>query len=81
MYTISSNDLVQVYATFCGRTIASISSTGFESIQDVLKAIRKAVGTFAGMVKLSVRNASQGWRQQRAFFIAPVPPGTQLTLF
>lgn len=81
MATITINDTVCATATFEGRTIASFSSSGFTSLADVLKAVRKALGGVVGMVRLSVRNASRGWRQERSLYIAPMRPGVQLSLF
>lgn len=81
MTTISINDTVWATVTYEGRTVVSFSSSGFSSISDVLKAVRKAVGNLVGTVRLSVRNASRGWRQERSMFIAPMRPGVQLTLF
>lgn len=81
MTTITINDTVFATATFEGRTVAAFSASGFSSISDVLKAVRKALGGVVGMVRLSVRNASRGWRQERSMYIAPLRPGVQLTLF
>ena len=44
MATITINDTVWATATFEGRTIASFTSSGFTSLADVLKAVRKALG-------------------------------------
>lgn len=81
MTSIHSSDLVLASAIYGGRTLATLSGTGFESITDVLKAIRASLGSFAGLIELTVRNASQGWRQRRSMFVAPLRPGIQLTLF
>ncbi len=50
MTTISINDTVFATATFEGRTVAAFSASGFSSISDVLKAVRKALGGVVGMV-------------------------------
>lgn len=81
MATITTNDTVWATVTYEGRTIASFSSSGFASISDVLQAVRKAVGNLVGMVRLSLRNANRGWREERSMFISPLRPGLQLTLF
>ena len=69
MTTISFSDTVQASATFAGRTVASISSSGFNSINDVLLAVRHAASGVTGLLQLSVRNATQGWRQERSLYI------------
>lgn len=69
MTTVSYNDLVQASATFEGRTVASFSASGFNSINEVLLAVRRAAGGVTGLLSLSVRNATRGWREQRALFV------------
>ena len=46
MATISINDTVWATVTYEGRTVASFSSSGFSSISDVLKAVRKRLATW-----------------------------------
>lgn len=72
MATITFSDHVQASATLRGRTIASISATGFNSINDVILAVRHAAAGISGLVSLSVRNATQGWRQERSLLILPL---------
>ncbi len=81
MATITTKDLVQVSASYHGKIVATISSTGFASLAEVLKAVRSSIGTIVGIIELSVRNASQGWRENRTMLISPLKPGTQLSLF
>lgn len=80
MTTITPDDIVMATATFRGRTIATIHSTGFTGLNDVLRAIRYAAGSLVGLLELSLRNASRGWSESRSLFLAPLRPGTQLTL-
>ena len=68
---ISSEDIVMSTATLLGTTVGTIHARGFGSMADVLNAIREACGPVAGLVQLSVRNASRGWSQRRAMFIKP----------
>ena len=79
MNTISSSDLVLVSASYRGRTIATIKSTGFSSFSDILRAIRQQFGTIVGLVNLRLRNATRGWLENRSVFIRPQQPGVQLT--
>lgn len=81
MHTIEATDIVWASATYRGRTVATFSSTGFTSLADVVRAVRLAVGTLAGSLRLTLRNASRGWTHTRSLFVAPLPAGTQLTLF
>lgn len=79
MNTISSSDLVMVSATYRGRTIATIKSTGFSSFTDVLRALRQYFGSIVGLVNLRLRNATRGWLENRSVFVRPPQPGIQLT--
>lgn len=81
MANISSSDLVCATASFHGQTIATFTSTGFSSMNDILRAIRSAAGSVVGLVEFSLLNHSKGWRECRSMFIAPPAPGVQLTLF
>lgn len=77
---IAPNDVMQARATYRGYTVATFSSTGFESLADVLRAVRCAAGSVVGFVTISLRNATRGWSQERALFIKPPAPGVQLHL-
>lgn len=81
MTTISSTDLIWATVTYNGRTIASFSDRGYTSISDVIRAVRSALGALGGIIDLSIRNASKGWRSRRTVFVEPIKPGVQLTLF
>lgn len=81
MSTISSSDILCATATLRGRRLASFTSTGFNSLAEVLRAIRCAVGSVAGLIEFSIFNTSRGWRECRSMYITPTAPGVQLTLF
>lgn len=81
MKSISSSDIVCATASYHGRTIATFTSTGFNSMSEVLSAVRNSVGSIVGLIDYSLLNHSKGWRQCRSMFIAPPAPGIQLTLF
>lgn len=74
MATITINDIVWATATFEGRTVASFSASGYSSITEVLKAVRRSLGDIVGMVRLSLRNSSRGWREERSLYITPLKP-------
>lgn len=78
---IHPEDTIMIRATYCGRIIANIISDGFEDTVDVLRAVRSAVGTIAGCINLSFRNAGNGRTGESALFITPAKPGTQQHLF
>lgn len=78
---IAPADTIMARATFRGLTVASFISSGFSDIADVLRAVRAAAGSVAGSLELNLRNATRGWTENRAVFLAPAMPGTQLSLF
>ena len=81
MKTITASDMVVTSVTYCGRTIATFSSTGFNSFAEILGAVRRTVGAVVGVVRLSILKTSRGWRQERSMYVAALRPGVQLTLF
>ena len=78
---IHPDDTIMARATFRGRTVAQFASDGFGSLAEVIRAVRAAIGSLAGWIDLNLRNATRGWTTNRAIFIAPAAPGTQLSLF
>ena len=78
---ISSSDMMMATAVYLGRTVATIRSTGFSSLADVINAVRMAAGGLAGVVQLSLRNTTRGRRENRAVYILPPSrkEGIQLT--
>lgn len=71
MLTISFSDTVLASATYQGRTVATLRSSGFNSINEVMLALRRAATGITGFINLSVRNASRGGREERSLFIMP----------
>ena len=59
--SITASD--QVFATLeaGGRILARLSSINFGSIGEVIDAIYRMAGKFAGIARVSIRNKSQGW--------------------
>lgn len=59
--TLTLGDNVFASLTVDGRSIASINSTRFSSINDIISLIYHLAGRFAGSAKLTIRNQSRGW--------------------
>lgn len=78
---IAPTDTIMARATYRGRIVANFISTGFDDLAQVLRAVRAAAGSVVGYLELNLRNATRGWTDDRALFIAPPAPGTQLSLF
>lgn len=81
MTTISSNDIVWATAIYCGKPVVTFADSGYDSISDVFRAVRAALGPLTGIVELCIRNASRGWSRRRTMLIEPFRAGVQLTLF
>lgn len=81
MNVIQASDTIMARGTYLGRTVVDFASTGFENINDVLSAVAMSAGNLRGLLRISLRNSTRGWSQVRSMFVAPAPPGTQLTLF
>lgn len=79
--SINPTDTIMARATYRGHTVANFISTGFGDLAEVLRAVRAAAGNVVGYLELNLRNATRGWSDERALFIAPTAPGTQLSLF
>lgn len=87
MDTISINDIIYATATVNGSTTANLRLSGLSSASDVVRAIRREIGSFTGMITITTRNMTQGWSRRKSLYLAPrypkptPSPGTQLTLF
>ena len=79
--SISPSDTIMARATYRGLTVANFISHGFVDLAEVLGAVRAAAGSVVGYLEINLRNATRGWSEDRALFIAPPSPGTQLSLF
>lgn len=81
MATILSTDVIFATVTRRGRTIASLSLSGVTSLAQIINHIRSLVSDTMGILTLSLRNSTQGWRQERNIILKPHCRATQLSLF
>lgn len=81
MAKISFNDIVMATATLRGTKVASFTSSGFNSMEELIRAVACSVGASIGMIDLDLRNSTQGWRERRSIYIPKAPAGLQLSLF
>lgn len=83
MGQINASDII--YATVCqhGRQVASIRISGLTTTQQVMAMARSAASGCLGLVRLTLRNGTQGWSRTLSMMLrdrtetAPV----QLSLF
>lgn len=81
MDIINTSDIIFASATIHGTIAVTLQLSGLHSVSEIIKAIRNEIGSFSGLLSLSVRNLSQGWARQHSIYIAAAAPGTQLSLF
>lgn len=81
MEKITINDIIFATATIQGRITANIKLSGLSSLADIISAIKRELGSFSGLLTITLRNISQGWTRQRSLYVAPIAAGTQLSLF
>ena len=59
--TMTASDQILATLTMNGKVMATLSSDGFQSFDEVVRAIRSAAGHLMGLCNVSVRNRTQGW--------------------
>ena len=70
MTTIHATDTIFATAVSGNATVATVHSTGFTSMADIITYIRLQKATLAGLVTIHLRNASQGWHQTSAVYLS-----------
>ncbi len=70
--TIHPTDLLSVTLQ-CGRNISTISMSGLSAMGDVMKRLRSEAQGIAGVVRVIVRNRTQGWAQQHTLAFRNAP--------
>ena len=85
MKKININDIIFATAIIRGTVTASLRLSGLSSVADVIKAIKREIGSFSGIMTVSMRNMTQGWSEQKSLYLSPVvakrSSGIQLSLF
>ena len=61
MEKISINDIIFATAKIQGRVAASLRLSGIASMADVIKEIKREIGSANGLLTISLRNMTQGW--------------------
>lgn len=70
MKTIDRNDIVFATAKTFGTINADLRLSGIGSVDEAIKAIKSEIGAFTGLVRISLRNATQGWSENRSLYLA-----------
>ncbi len=69
MKTIDRNDIVFATAKIFGTVSADIRLNGICSVDEAITAIKGEIGTFTGLVRISLRNATQGWSENKSLYL------------
>ncbi|MDE6110166.1 MAG: hypothetical protein K2F72_07790 [Muribaculaceae bacterium] len=80
MNTIDINDIVFATASLHGRNIANIRFSGVISTSDIIARLKQLFGDAAGMIKITLRNVTQGWCRVLNLYMKK-REGVQLSLF
>lgn len=80
MGTISSSDIIFATLTRHGQQIASYRFSGLTTMNQIISYIRRISALSPGLLKLSLRNHSQGWSHIKAINILPDRQPMQLLL-
>ncbi len=80
MNTFDINDIVFASATLHGRNIANIRLSGVISTSDIIAQLKKILGEAAGMIRITLRNVTQGWSRVLNVYMKK-REGVQLSLF
>lgn len=83
MEIISINDIIFATASIRGK-VTNLKLSGLMTMADVILAVKKEIGNVTGLLKISLRNMTQGWIREKSVYLSPVPvrtAGIQLTLF
>ena len=84
MAKICINDIIFATVARGGRYIGKLRLCGIESTSALMESIKKLAGDTAGLLKITLRNATQGWSRDISLYISPapvMPEGMQLSLF
>ncbi|MBD5277566.1 MAG: hypothetical protein HDS30_07960 [Bacteroides sp.] len=80
MNTINYNDTIYASASLRGRNIANICISGAISTSDIIARLKSILGEAAGMIQITLRNATQGWCRVLNLYMKK-REGVQLSLF
>ena len=73
MEKISINDIIFATAKSQGRVTASLRLSGIMSMADIIREIKKEIGSASGLLTISLRNMTQGWSRQKSVYLSAIP--------
>lgn len=83
MATITTRDVLFATASQNGRNLANVRLSGHSSTSSVIAELRRMAGGALGLVRVTLRNATQGWSRVFTLYLRPesMQEGVQLSLF
>ncbi|MCH5319255.1 MAG: hypothetical protein J1E38_06060 [Paramuribaculum sp.] len=72
MKEILPTDIIYATVTQRGRVLASIKLKGMKTIGEIYNYIKRLLEGSIGLVTFSLRNSSQGWRDERNIMLSRV---------
>ena len=82
MATINYTDIIFATVKQQGNTILSMQFSGITSMAQIIRQLRDKLSGKMGLIKLHIRNCTQGWAQEQAiYFQKQTKPTVQLTLW
>lgn len=71
MATVSINDKLFLTLIQCGRMVFNQQVSGISSRTDLIGRVRELIGGCSGLVKVTLRNCTQGWSHTDTLFFTP----------
>lgn len=69
MGTININDTIYATAQYRGSVAACVTMSGIQSPVEVLGALKREMGGVSGLLRITMRNMTQGWCSQKAVYL------------
>ncbi|MDE5912070.1 MAG: hypothetical protein K2G94_00420 [Muribaculaceae bacterium] len=70
MATVALNDKLFLTLMQCGRMVFNQQVSGIKTRTDLMGKVRELMGGCRGMVKVTLRNCTQGWSHTDTLFFA-----------
>ena len=71
MGKINTTDIIVATITQRGKQIGSFKLSGLESFSEIVGAVRRLSNGAIGLVTVTLRNGTQGWRHSRSIMLNP----------
>ena len=82
MVPVNTTDIIFATVKQQGNTILSMQFSGITSMTQIIRQLREKLSGKIGLIKLHIRNRTQGWAQEQSiYFQKQAKPTVQLTLW